>query len=133
MAASISWTVLTGRTLLHPGPTGKAAFPPRAPESRRLLKVLSAMPPRFDTFFQAATSPRLAGEAAVTPAGHTPYDYQRRLACGERDGRPETAWLAGSAPCSSRLISIPTGLGKIAAAVGAAGASTRPIFDSLPA
>ncbi len=45
------------------------------------------MPASFEQFFQAAT-------------GSTPYDYQRRLA---------------ESPCESRLISIPTGLGKTAA------------------
>ena len=46
----------------------------------------------FDRFFQAAT-------------GHCPYDYQRRLA------GPDPA------ACQSRLIHIPTGLGKTAAVV----------------
>jgi len=44
---------------------------------------------QFDQFFQAAT-------------GYQPYDYQRRLAWGD---------------CRSRLINIPTGLGKTAAVV----------------
>lgn len=61
-------------------------------------------PVRFDTFFQTAT-------------GHPPYDYQRRLACGERQGRPEAEWLAGGHDCASKLISIPTGLGKTAGVV----------------
>ena len=52
-----------------------------------------------------------------TATGHAPYDYQRRLACGERNGRSEAEWLAGGADCSSHLISIPTGLGKTAAVV----------------
>jgi CRISPR-associated endonuclease/helicase Cas3 len=58
----------------------------------------------FDEFFQAAT-------------GHTPYDFQRRLACGERNGRSESEWLTDHRVCESRLIAIPTGLGKTAAAV----------------
>ena len=58
----------------------------------------------FREFFKMAT-------------GHAPYDYQRRLACGERNGRSEAEWLAGGADCSSHLISIPTGLGKTAAVV----------------
>ena len=58
----------------------------------------------FDEFFTAAT-------------GHAPYDYQRRLACGERNGRPEADWLSGGTCCSSKLIHIPTGLGKTAAVV----------------
>jgi CRISPR-associated endonuclease/helicase Cas3 len=48
----------------------------------------------FEQFFETAT-------------GHPPYDYQRRLA-GDT-GQPR--------PCASRLISVPTGLGKTAAVV----------------
>jgi CRISPR-associated endonuclease/helicase Cas3 len=58
----------------------------------------------FPQFFQNAT-------------GNTPYDYQCRLACGERNDRPEDEWLAGGTECNSRLINIPTGLGKTAAVV----------------
>jgi CRISPR-associated endonuclease/helicase Cas3 len=67
------------------------------------------IPPQFDGFFQAATkklSPKLS-----------PYDYQRRLACGERNDRPKAEWLASGTECNSRLINIPTGLGKTAAVV----------------
>ena len=46
-------------------------------------------PQDFPTFFNAAT-------------GNAPYDYQRRL---------------GESACESRLINIPTGLGKTAAVV----------------
>ncbi|MBZ5601828.1 MAG: DEAD/DEAH box helicase [Acidobacteriia bacterium] len=49
--------------------------------------------PNFDRFFSGAT-------------GHEPFDYQRRLAGGD----------SGTA-CQSRLIDIPTGLGKTAAVV----------------
>ena len=49
------------------------------------------MPSDFPTFFSAAF-----------PDGRQPYDYQQRLA---------------TEPCTSRLISIPTGLGKTAAVV----------------
>jgi len=52
----------------------------------------------FEDIFRAAT-------------GNAPYDYQRRLACGECDDRSERAWLEGGAKCESRLIDIPTGLG----------------------
>lgn len=52
------------------------------------------MPATFANFFRAAT-------------GNTPYDYQRRLACGERNGRNEAEWLANSISCNSRLISTP--------------------------
>ena len=71
---------------------------------------------RFDQFFHAAT-------------GNTPYLYQCRLACGD----PPTGancdltsadeatkrWLSGREPmgCYSRLINVPTGLGKTAAVV----------------
>jgi len=47
----------------------------------------------FGQFFEAAT-------------GHAPFDYQRRLAEGDAGGM-----------CKSRLINIPTGLGKTAAVV----------------
>jgi len=49
-------------------------------------------PPQFDCFFQAATKKP------------SPYDYQRRLACGERNNRPEAEWLASSTECNARLI-----------------------------
>lgn len=59
----------------------------------------------FDRFFKAAT-------------GHPPFGYQCRLACGERpDGEQDPAWLEHGAACQSRLINIPTGLGKTAAVV----------------
>lgn len=58
------------------------------------------MPANFSPFFRAAT-------------GNMPYDYQRRLAYGEL-GR--TAGGDAGRPCESQLISIPTGLGKTAAA-----------------
>ena len=58
----------------------------------------------FDRFFLTAT-------------GNDPYDYQRRLAAGERNNRPEAEWLTTGTTCDSRLISIPTGLGKTAAVV----------------
>jgi CRISPR-associated endonuclease/helicase Cas3 len=58
----------------------------------------------FSDFFRAA-----AGN------DNDPYDYQRRLACGERGSRAENEWLSGGTDCTSRLISIPTGLGKTAA------------------
>ena len=57
------------------------------------------MPATYDDFFRTAT-------------GNAPYDYQRRLACGEH-GR--TAGGDSGRPCESQLISIPTGLGKTAA------------------
>ena len=59
--------------------------------------------PQFDDFFKVATKKL------------SPYDYQCRLACGDRDGRSEAKWLASGTECSSRLINIPTGLGKTAA------------------
>jgi CRISPR-associated endonuclease/helicase Cas3 len=62
------------------------------------------MPATFAEFFHTAT-------------GLSPYDYQRRLACGEREGRTEDEWLTSGTECHSRLIDIPTGLGKTAAVV----------------
>ncbi len=63
-------------------------------------------PCRFDQFFQCALGSRVV-----------PFDYQRRLACGERNGRSEKEWLQSGSECKSRLINIPTGCGKTAAAV----------------
>ena len=54
----------------------------------------------FPDFFSAAT-------------GNSPYDYQRRLACGEHSDESE----AGASACQSQLINVPTGLGKTAAVV----------------
>ena len=55
----------------------------------------------YSTFFEQAT-------------GRTHYDYQKHLACGERSGGK---WLNQGGPCVSRLIDVPTGLGKTAAVV----------------
>src|SRR5271166_5195115 len=60
--------------------------------------------PDYKRFFIAAT------------AGNAPFDYQCRLACGERDDQLDDQWLASGAPIVSRLITIPTGCGKTAAA-----------------
>lgn len=61
----------------------------------------------FDDFFKAA---RNASDAA--------FDYQCRLACGEQKaGEPRADWLAHGTICKSRLINIPTGLGKTAGVV----------------
>ena len=49
-------------------------------------------------------------EFSRTATGNRPYDYQRRLACDERNERLE-------AECNSQLINVPTGLGKTAAVV----------------
>lgn len=68
----------------------RAFQPPRLPVN----------PSRFTDFFRAATATK------STPAGNAPYDYQCRLACGERD-----------AGCKSRLIDILTGLGKATASL----------------
>lgn len=69
------------------------------------------MPHDFDTVFQSATA------TAENPQGNMPYHYQRRLACGERGDRSDAEWLASGTECTSRLINIPTGLGKTAAVV----------------
>jgi len=59
----------------------------------------------FADFFRSATG------------NQEPYGYQCRLACGNDadTAKPET--LTGGTECASRLISIPTGLGKTAAVV----------------
>ena len=61
--------------------------------------------PDFSAFFQTTTG------------GKTPYAYQCRLACGPEahPEKPET--LDRKTHCASRLIDIPTGLGKTAAVV----------------
>jgi len=71
----------------------------------------------FDAFF------RKAMRWESNPKGCEPYDYQRRLACGEwRKGDDERRirqeWLRGGTECRSKLISIPTGLGKTAGTSG---------------
>ncbi|MDR1816892.1 MAG: DEAD/DEAH box helicase, partial [Puniceicoccales bacterium] len=64
----------------------------------------------FDTFFSDVT-------------GNAPYEYQRRLACGDSAGGTDTAGggngaeVAAGVDCRSRLISVPTGCGKTAAVV----------------
>jgi CRISPR-associated endonuclease/helicase Cas3 len=59
----------------------------------------------FADFFQAATV-------------NMPYEFQCRLACGERaDGEHEAAWLNHGTKRTSKLINVPTGLGKTAAVV----------------
>ena len=59
----------------------------------------------FDHFFSTATG------------FDDPYDYQKRLACGERGEKGYEEWLKGSRSCESMLIDIPTGMGKTAAVV----------------
>lgn len=62
-------------------------------------------PLSFREFFQKTT-----GKAA-------PYAYQCRLACGPEARPDQPATLRGGTDCRSRLIHIPTGLGKTAAVV----------------
>lgn len=45
----------------------------------------------------------------------SPYAYQCRLACGEKAAPDDPQTLCVGADCHSRLIEIPTGLGKTAA------------------
>ncbi len=59
----------------------------------------------FPSFFTSATG------------NDAPFDYQIRLACGERDSRADAAWHASGSACASRLIDVPTGCGKTAAVV----------------
>jgi CRISPR-associated endonuclease/helicase Cas3 len=65
----------------------------------------------FEQFFSTAT------RDASRPSGNAPYDYQRRVACGEKEDKSDTAWLQSGTDCASKLIEIPTGLGKTAAVV----------------
>ncbi len=58
----------------------------------------------FDEFFCKATS-------------NQPYSYQCRLACGDDADPAKSETLTAGTECASRLISIPTGLGKTAAVV----------------
>ena len=55
--------------------------------------------------------------ATACGSDRLPYDYQARLACGERGTKTDSEWLGSTGPCESRLITIPTGLGKTAAVV----------------
>jgi CRISPR-associated endonuclease/helicase Cas3 len=63
---------------------------------------------RFDQFFKAATA-----------HAQGPFDYQCRLACCDQGQRDREEWLSNADPegCRSRLINVPTGLGKTAAVV----------------
>jgi hypothetical protein len=61
----------------------------------------------FDDFFRAARG-----------TSDAPFEYQCRLACGERkSNQTREDWLTHGAACNSKLITIPTGLGKTAAVV----------------
>lgn len=65
----------------------------------------------FDKFFAQATS-------GAKSTGLAPYDYQCRLACGTKAaGETDEGWLLRGTTCESKLIEIPTGLGKTAAVV----------------
>jgi CRISPR-associated endonuclease/helicase Cas3 len=65
----------------------------------------------FDDFFRIATGRRAT-------EGLAPFDYQRRLACGECPERgDERKWLSGGVDGRSLLINVPTGCGKTAAVV----------------
>ena len=50
----------------------------------------------FDEFFRAALGEKF-----------TPFDYQRRLACGEQGNRTEEEWLRSGPECKPCLIDIP--------------------------
>ena len=52
-----------------------------------------------------------------TATGNQPYAYQCRLACGDNADPSRPATLSAGTDCASRLISIPTGLGKTAGVV----------------
>ena len=58
------------------------------------------------------------GEFFKAPTGNEPYGYQCRLACGENKPNELAAdWLAHRTSCESKLMNIPTGLGKTASIV----------------
>jgi CRISPR-associated endonuclease/helicase Cas3 len=75
----------------------------------------------YQHFFETATAEDAASEDIATKKsrGPSPYAYQIRLACGERGAESvaDAEWLVRGASCESRLISVPTGLGKTAAVV----------------
>jgi len=52
-----------------------------------------------------------------TATGNKPYGYQCRLACGDAADSDDPVTLTSGSDCASRLISIPTGLGKTAAVI----------------
>jgi len=60
--------------------------------------------PRFVDFFRVAT-------------GNAPYSWQGRLACGESFDEEDPATQVPQVACASRLIDIPTGLGKTAGVI----------------
>ena len=55
--------------------------------------------------------------STATGGTNIPYDYQIRLACGPNASSDKPESLQASATCESKLINIPTGLGKTAAVV----------------
>lgn len=83
---------------------GKISSSPASPNAGASSAAEKFSMPSYKPFFECLT-------------GNPPYDFQSRLACGERGDRPEQEWLEGGAACESRLINIPTGLGKTAAVV----------------
>ena len=62
------------------------------------------LPDRFDLVFEKATM-------------HSPHEYQKRIACGERDELSHDAWMREGNACNSLLIDVPTGFGKTSAVV----------------
>lgn len=71
-------------------------------EADPTLACSSDRPNRFDRLFAKATT-------------HSPHEYQKLLACGERRERHYDEWLSGSSKCESMLIDVPTGFGKTGA------------------
>ena len=76
----------------------------QAMEADPTLACSSDRPNRFDRLFAKATP-------------HSPHEYQKLLACGERRERHYDEWLSGSSKCESMLIDVPTGFGKTGAVV----------------
>jgi len=57
------------------------------------------------------------GQVFKAATGFSPYAYQCRLACGDESDPNEAKSLVSGSGCESRLINVPTGLGKTGAVV----------------
>ena len=66
--------------------------------------AFARLPDRFDLVFEKATM-------------HNPHEYQKRIACGERNQLSDDAWMLKGSACNSMLIDAPTGFGKTSAVV----------------
>ncbi len=57
------------------------------------------------------------GQIFKAATGFSPYAYQCRLACGDESDPNEAKSLVSGSGCESKLINVPTGLGKTGAVV----------------